>query len=74
MYVYVCAYIYIYIYIYVYIYIYIYIMPFWALPPRGQKVGGAVWSKSGQVSTIIPVAIFYLFSQFCEIDMSLLSL
>ena len=63
MYVYVCMY----VCIYIYIYIYIYICCLAAAPTRGF----AVWTRS---RPLVIVAIFYPFSQFREIDISLLSL
>ena len=57
--------------IYTYIYIYIYIV---VLAAR-EAVGRAAIARRPRIaSSIIIVAIFYPFSQFCEINISLLSL
>ena len=67
---YVCIYIYIYIHTYIYIYIYIYVRS----ASERAKAGGLRDSRLLMYFPYRIVAIFYPFSQFCEIDISLLSL
>ena len=77
--IYIYIYMYIYIYthvcicVYIYIYIYIYIGP---SSRRKQGAARRVFSSEGCTKYVIAciVAIFYPFSQFCEIVISLLSL
>ena len=75
MYIYIYTYVYIYIYIYIYtyihIYVYIYIERETGFPEASARNSRAM-RKQGGASYI--VAIFYPFSQFCEINISLLSL
>ena len=72
-----CIYIYMYVCMYVCIYIYIYIyMRLYKpgdddSPPDGKRPVVLIYFHA---RPLIIVAIFYPFSQFCEIDISLLSL
>ena len=70
-----CIYIYIYIYICIHIYIYIYIAsPQNGLPAPGVQMAPSLWQSPNSNTTNNNIlAIFYPFSQFCEINIALLS-
>ena len=87
MYIHVCMYIYIYSYSYIYIYIYVYVVlskeerndEVITTVVRLEIIGSDGARRLGPFRSAYPpcfgiVAIFYPFSQFCEIGVSLLSL
>ena len=67
--------IYIYIYIHIYLSLYIYIYIYACMYSRVAALACRSTGSAGNIPAgNIIVAIFYPFSQFCEIDISLLSL
>ena len=65
---------YTYIYIYIHVYIYIYIHTHTVSVPIGRRRLRSAGGACQYYYNITCVAIFYPFSQFCEITISLLSL
>ena len=72
---YLCIHIHIHVIIYIYIYIYIYLYLYLSIYFKSATVGApSAAGDATRARTALIVAIFYPFSQFCEINIYLLSL